>query len=94
MKVLLKPKAVDALCAIAAFVEQKNTPGSGERYFIKFLSLIKAHALEGISPQLCRNRLLAAKGYSCLFIEKWVVAYKITNQTLIVYRIIWGPILT
>ena len=93
MKIILKPKALEALHAIALFVESNNTPGSGERYLEKFLASVKLHAVEGLSPALCKNSLLASKGYSCLFVEKWVVSYKLSGSTLMVYRIIWGPIL-
>lgn len=93
MEIILKPKAQKALKLIATFVEQKNTLGSGVRFIEKFSLKLQTYALENTQFQSCKNQTLFVLGFSCITINKWVIAFKIENDKFMVYRIIWGALL-
>jgi plasmid stabilization system protein ParE len=91
--VKILPKAMRVIDAIAAFVESKNTPGSGARYVLKFKSAIEKLAVPGVQYSFCNHPMLAVHGYSCTRFNDWVIAFKIRNGDLIVYEIIHGSLL-
>ncbi len=93
MKVFYTPRAQKAIELIAAYVENKNTSGSGNKFALKFESAINKFASENVVFTKCRNEILSYLAYSCLTINKWVVAFKIKQNKFIVYRIIWGGLL-
>jgi len=93
MKVYYTTRAQKAIEHIAAFVESKNTHGSGSRFALKLESTINKFATENVEFSKCRNETLSYLGYSCLTINKWVVAFKIIQNKFIVYRIVWGGLL-
>jgi hypothetical protein len=90
---ILKPKPQKALMLIATFVEEKNTLGSGVNFIEKFSVKLKNYALDNTQYVRCKNKTLSALGFSCITINKWVIAFKIENKQFIVYRIIWGALL-
>lgn len=94
MNLVIKPKAFQALEKIASYIDNLNTAGSGHRLLDNFLRAIQQYAAEGVSYQLCNHISLQSKGYSCIFYEKWVIAFKIHEDNFIIYRIIWGPSLS
>jgi hypothetical protein len=79
--------------SIADFVESKNTQGSGARYALKFKSAIEKLAVPNIKHTLCQHPVLAAFDYSCSHFNDWVIAFRITNNELIVHEIIHGSLL-
>lgn len=93
MKLLIQPKALKSLEKISFYVDSIHTKGSGERFLTTFLSTVKQYAQKNLTYQPCKHSSLSAKGYSCIFHEKWVVAFKIKGDRFIIYRIIWGPAL-
>lgn len=86
-------KAMDVIDEIADFAESKNTPGSGNRFAVKFLNTIGSWAVSNTQYALCDHEVFAAFGYSCRRINDWVVAFKIENNVLTVYEIILGSLL-
>jgi hypothetical protein len=78
---------------IADFVESKNTKGSGTRYALKFKSAIEKLALPDVQYSLCNHPVLAAYKYSCSHFNDWVIAFRIENDTLVLYEVIHGSIL-
>jgi len=93
MKVFYNQKAQRALEHIVNFIESKNTLGSSKRFALKFESIINKYALENVEHAKCNDVILAELDYSCITIQKWVVAFKIKQNKFIVYRIIWGGLL-
>ena len=93
MKIAIYPKASRIIDEIAAFVESKNTPGSGQRHALKFKAAIEKLAQPNVQYALCRNVYLAKKNYSCSFYNDWVIAFKIDKDILKVYRIIHSSVL-
>ena len=91
MKLLIRPKALKSLEKIAFYVESINTKGSGDQFLVKFLNSMQQYALEGVTFQSCKHFSLSSKGYSCVFHEQWVIAFKIQGNQFIIYRIVWGP---
>jgi plasmid stabilization system protein ParE len=91
-EVVFKPAALKALIRLCDYVEAKNTAGSGYRFQEKILDFIESNALIlSISYPLCFNAKLAVRGYSCfIFQKKWVIAFRITENKMIIYRIILG----
>lgn len=79
--------------AIAAFVESKNTRGSGARYALKFKAAIEQLALPNVQYSLCNHHILAAYKYSCSHFNDWVIVFKVENEELTVYEIIHGSLL-
>ncbi|MFA6249182.1 MAG: type II toxin-antitoxin system RelE/ParE family toxin [Mucilaginibacter sp.] len=93
MKVRITPKALEVIDAIAAFVESKNTKGSGARYALKFKAAIIKLAIPNTQYSICDHPVLAAYKYSCSHFNDWVIAFRINNNELIVYEIIHGSLL-
>ena len=89
----IQPKALKVINAIADFVESKNTPGSGARYALRFKSAIEKLALPDVQHTLCNHAVLASYKYSCSHFNDWVIAFRIENNTLIVYEVIHGSLL-
>lgn len=88
MEVYYTVKANNAIALIAAFVESKNTKGSGNRFALKLESAINNFAKENVEYAKCYTTVLASLGFSCLTINNWVIAFKISQNKFIVYRII------
>ncbi len=93
MDVFFTKKAKQAIDVIADFVESKNTPGSGNKFALKFEQAIKQFAIDNTTYAKCNHNLLRVLGYSCITISKWVVAFKIKDNKFIIYRIILGSLL-
>ena len=91
-EVFFKPLATEALMQLCDYVEAKNTPGSGYRFQKKILDFIALHAgLSLIKYPLCHNPKLAHRNFSCLvFQKKWIIAFRYTQNTMTVFRIILG----
>lgn len=94
MKLLIRPKALKSLERIALYVESRNTKGSGERFLGSFLKTIHQYAVDGASYQPCKHASLASNRYLCIFLENWVIAFKIQGEKFIICRIVWGPALS
>lgn len=91
MKLLIRPKALKSLEKIAFYVESINTKGSGDRFLVTFLDTVKLYAVDGVTYQPCKHPTLSSNGYFCIFLEKWIIAFKIQENTFVICRIIWGP---
>jgi hypothetical protein len=85
---------VAAKSGIADFVESKNTPGSGKRYALKFQKAIKGFAQPNVQYAYCRHVALARLKYCCRRYNDWIVAFKIEDDTLTVYQIVHGSVLS
>jgi hypothetical protein len=94
MKVVLESEAEDQLYDLAEMVDDLNISGAGERWINRFLDFIEGYAKTNVKYALCRNEKLAAKLYSCItFRDKWVIAFKISDNELRVYEIVHGALL-
>lgn len=92
MEIFYTPNARNSIALIVAFVESKNTIGSGHRFALKLESAVNKYAKENVEYSLCNNKILASLGYLCINFN-WVLAFKIKHNKFIVYRIVWGGIL-
>lgn len=92
MEVLFKQNALETLYEIAAFVESKNTKGSGYRFIEKVFEFIADYSNPNVQYQLCKYSKFRQKNYSCIFFHDWVIAFKIENETFIVYEIALGTL--
>jgi len=93
VKVILTDHALNVIDEIAAFVESKNTPGSGKRYALKFKKAIEKIAKPKVKYAICNHERLALLNYSCGHYNDWVIAFRIENNALVVYQIIHGSFL-
>lgn len=75
----------------ALFSEKMNTEGSGDRWldkvYAKFISISKAKA----KYALCKHTSLSKFSYSCLTYGKWIIVFKMTDDSLEICRFIYGP---
>ena len=69
------PEAEEVLLDIGVWVEKQNTPGSGNRFINSFLDKIAAYAFPNVKYPVCKNKVLASYGLSCLAINDWGVAF-------------------
>lgn len=67
MEVLYKQNALDTLYEIAAFVESKNTKGSGYRFIKKVFDFIADYAIPNVHYQLGKYLKFRQKNYSSIF---------------------------
>lgn len=87
------PHAASVIKNIAAFVESKNTPGSGERFVKKLKAAIDKLAIPKVDYSKCNYPDFAEKGYACSHFNDWVIAFKINGDKLTVYEIVHGALL-
>ena len=93
MKLNITPKAASVIDSIAEFVESKNTPGSGNRFALKFMLAIEKLAVPNVQYALCSHHVLASLRYSCSHFNDWVIVFRITGDELVVCEIIHGSLL-
>lgn len=87
---LIKKRAWNAISRTAAWVESKNTAGSGQRWADRIYNEIETNAFSKTLFAICNNASLARFGYRCFHVNDWVVAHKVVRNTFIVYRFIHG----
>ena len=90
MNIEYKPNALNTIYELAYFIEIKNTKGSGNRFIDKLFDHIEKYALPNVNYALCRYSIFNSLGYSCVFYNDWVIAFKIINNTFIVYEVALG----
>ncbi len=61
MNVRFLPEAENALFEIGAWVESRNTVGSGSRFTDTMIDKIAAYALPAVQYPICKNKVLAAR---------------------------------
>ena len=93
MKVVIADHALAVIDLVAKFVELKNTPGSGNRYAMRFKKAIKKLAVKNVQYPICHYSKFASLNYSCSHFNDWVIAFKIKDSVLTVHEIIHGSIL-
>ncbi|HLP19074.1 MAG TPA: hypothetical protein VK174_02160 [Chitinophagales bacterium] len=91
-EIVFTTSAYDALLDICEFVEQKNTEGSGKRFFSKFEAFMQKYLpLTNLKFPLCKSEELAIHYYSCIvFQKKWIVAFRYNEEQITIHRIILG----
>jgi hypothetical protein len=93
MKVVYKPSALRTIDSTVAFIESKNTIGSGDRWVEKFAEQISLIAKSTAKFAPCKAPSLARYKYSCYTYKGWVIAFRATPKKFEVCRIIWGAYL-
>jgi len=93
MRVSLEPDALETLSDVAEFIDTINTPGAGQFWVTDFILQLYTYAKPNVTYALCRNKILAEEGLSCISNKGWVVAFKIDGDEMVVYHILRGNIL-
>ena len=94
MKVIIETPAQETLHEIAALIDGINTPGAGDRWIDRILDFIQEHAQPNLKYSLCHNHLLAKSLFSCITFNNWVIVFRIEDEILRVYQIVYGSLLT
>ena len=87
MQVKYSSLARKTLTDVARFIETLNTKGSGNRWKNKFFLKVKKYA-QPIKYALCRHKIYAESGFSCVAIDNWIVVFKIESNQFNVYQIV------
>lgn len=90
MKVVYKYRAAKVIEKAAEWVEQRNTPGSGERWFARLDETIHALANSKAKLALCKHPSLAKFNYRCYTYNNWIIAFRVSKNMFEVCRFIWG----
>jgi hypothetical protein len=94
MKVVFELDAEEQLYDLAELIDDLNISGAGARWINRFLDFIETYAKPNVAYALCRDKKLAAKGYSCItYHHKWVIAFKIAEDEMRICEIIHGSLL-
>ncbi|RVU00166.1 hypothetical protein EOD41_14495 [Mucilaginibacter limnophilus] len=93
MRVIIADHALAVIDLAAAFVESQNTPGSGNRYALRFKKAIKDLAIRDVQYPICNHPHFAKLQYSCSHFNSWVIAFRIENDKLIVHEIVLASLL-
>ncbi len=94
MKLYISETAQNKINDVAEFVDDINLFGAGERWAERLIAFLLEHAkLDNVQWQLCNNKDLAARYYSCLQYKGWVIAFKIDYNEFRVYDFIHGSLL-
>jgi hypothetical protein len=95
MIIVFEAEAEEQLYDIAEVIDDRNMIGAGERWVINFIVFIKSYAKSNTKYAVCKNARLAELQYSCLtFNHKWVIAFKLVDDEMRIYEILYGPLLT
>lgn len=89
LKIRYSVVAENSLLRIAKFVDSVNTNGSGDRWKLKFHKKISKYAMP-IQYNLCRHKVYAKQGFSCVAVDDWIIIFKIENDIFYVKQIILG----
>ncbi len=93
MKLVYRKGALKAIDKVAAFVESKNTVGSGSRWAEKIVMKIESLASSKAKFAVCKHASLAKYQYRCYAYNDWVIAFLIADKKFEVCRIVWGALL-
>jgi hypothetical protein len=88
------PEAEETLFEVAYFVDCINVQGSGDTWSDKFISKLYSYAKPNVRYALCNDEYLASLGLSCINFNDWIAAFKIEDDSFVVYKIVRGSILT
>ena len=91
MDIVIKLRAMNAMEKVAAYVEETNTSGSGNRWLDKVKTEIYTLAKSKAKLALCKNPSRARVYYRCYTYNDWIIAYRISETKFEVCRFIWGP---
>ncbi len=91
---ILMPEAEETLFEVAYFVDCINVQGSGDTWSDKFISKLYSYAKPNVRYALCNDEYLASLGLSCINFNDWIAAFKIEDDSFVVYKIVRGSILT
>ena len=90
MEVVYKPRAAKVIEEVAAWVESRNTEGSGARQFDKLDEKIISLANSKAKFAICKHSSLAKFNYRCYTYKDWVIAFCTTDKKFEVCRFISG----
>ena len=90
MQVVINKRALNAIIKVALFIENLNTPGSGDRWAEKIKTEIHALARSKAKIGFCKHPSLAKFKYRCYNYKDWVIAYRFTDTKFEVCRFIYG----
>ena len=93
MTIELKAGVLDTLQDIGEFIDNINTPGAGEFWIRNFVGNLHSYAKPNVTYALCNHTVFAKDGLSCITYNGWVIAFKIKDDTMIIYNIVRGNIL-
>ena len=92
LKVKLSNQAKKQLIAVAGFVEEINTVGSGEKWYRNFRKLLLVYA-HPTKYAICRYKKFGVKNYHCITIKNWLVVFTIEDDTFYVRYIIHSSLM-
>ncbi|HRB66429.1 MAG: hypothetical protein KA457_09875 [Chitinophagales bacterium] len=92
LKVKLSNQAKKQLIAVAGFVEEINTLGSGEKWYQNFRTSLLKYA-HPIKYALCRHKKFAVKNYHCVTVKNWLVVFSIEDAIFYVRYIIHSSLM-
>ncbi|MEO5572665.1 MAG: type II toxin-antitoxin system RelE/ParE family toxin [Bacteroidia bacterium] len=90
MQVVISKRALNAIIKAALFVENLNTPGSGNRWAEKIKTEIIKLARARPKIGFCKHPSLAKFKYRCYTYKDWVIAYRFSDKKFEVCRFIYG----
>ena len=93
MIVVLAQEVNVTLSEISDFIDTINTEGAGRRWATKLVDHLYDYALPNVSYALCNHQNLASLGLSCITYNDWVIAFKITDDALVVEKVVRDAIL-
>jgi nicotinamide mononucleotide adenylyltransferase len=94
MRLEIRKIAANTIAATKNWIDNQNTVGAGDRWVAKLFEDLNKRAKSGVKHAICKNETLSKRHYSCFtYNDKWIVAYKIKDETFIVHRFIVGSML-
>lgn len=90
MKVFYRKRAKNAILKVMQFVEDQNTPYSGDRWFEKLDAFITSIAASKATFQNCKDPLLAKYKFQCYTYGEWIIVFKTSSKQFEVCRFILG----
>lgn len=95
MKVLIRKSAFSSIERIAGYIATEiKMPVTAQRYADKLIAFGFSLGTYYNAYPVCRNQKLAAQNLRCAtFDKKWVFAYAIKKNNIVIHRIIWAGML-
>ncbi len=90
-RLIIKKRAENAIYRVAQYLASEYFPSTGEKFIHEVIDFCQQYPGLNIQYPLCKNKVLAKHGFSCLtYKRKWVVVFKCTPTEFIVYRFVYG----
>jgi hypothetical protein len=72
--------AFATLLSLINFIEERNTPGAGYRWFLQFEKFLKESFNSPDQFSICNNKTFATLNLYCIQYKSWLIAFTVKEE--------------